>query len=213
MASAQYNYYRISIGGGVGVTSAFADLQKKLPKPMFFGTLDYNITPFLIAGLEFQKGTLSGGDKTADTHLRYFSNSYSALILGTRVQLGQFVDFENSNLLYALRGFYIGSGVGLLNNKMTDIVRIQPGSNRVNPGVDQSKELFVPINTGVSFNILDQFNYTKFVVSANYQLNVVFGEGLDGYNDPPAQFKNNGHDFFGVLSIGLKYSFGPEGLY
>ncbi|MBC7913712.1 MAG: hypothetical protein H7Y07_06275 [Pyrinomonadaceae bacterium] len=221
-ASAQYNYYRLSVGGGAGITTAFADLQKKLPKPAFFGTADYHITPFFSAGIEFQKGTLSGGDKKDDPYLRYFSNSYTAIIAGGKVQLGQFVDFESSNLLYTLRGFYVGTGIGFLSNNITDIVRIQPASTdptkqvtagRINQGVDKSKELFIPINVGLSFNIVDSFRYTKFIISGNYQINAAFGEGMDGYNDPKTVFKNNGHDFYGLLSIGVKYCFGPEGLY
>ena len=215
-ASAQFNYYRLSVGGGAGVSVQFADLQKKLPRPVFFGNADYHITPFFSAGIEFQKGTLSGGsktDKSKDEHLRYFSNSYTAIIVGGRVQLGQFVDFESSNLLYAIRGFYVSTGIGLINNNIVDIVKIQPGTGRLNPLAKPGSELFIPINTGISFNIVDSFRYTKFIISANYQINSVFGEGLDGYNDPQSTFKNNGHDFFGVVSVGVKYCFGPEGLY
>lgn len=213
---AQYNYYRLSAGVGAGATAAFADIETKAFKPMFLGTLDYHITPFISTGLEFQKGTLSSGESPGDIHGRYFTNSFSAFIIGGKVQLGQFVDFENSNFLNAIRGFYIGTGIGVLSNNMTDIARTKTGGDGsiyTFPGLDKSKELFVPVNVGISYNFIDNFRYTKYIVSANYQLNSAFTDNLDGYNDPSVIFKNNGHDFYGVFSIGIKYCFGPEGLY
>lgn len=213
-ASGQYNYYRLSVGLNTGVTQALADVEKIVMKPTMILTGDYHITPFSFAGIEIQKGNISGGDKVADPHLRFFNNSYMAVMLNARTQLGQFVDFESSNLLYAIRGFYIGTGVGIVNNKMADVVRLKPGTDPPYkfPGLDKSTDLVVPINTGISFNVVDKWRFTKFIFSINYQSNILFGEGIDGYNDPKAIFRN-GRDFFGVASIGVRYCFGPEGLY
>jgi hypothetical protein len=213
-ASAQYNYYRLSLGINTGVTQAYADLAKINFKPAFSGSFDYNITPFTSAGIEIQKGSLSGGDPAKDPHLRYFNNSYMAVSLNGRAQLAQFVDFESSNLLYAIRGFYIGTGVGMINNNLVDVVRIKPdGSNYKFPGVDKGMNLFVPINTGISFNIIDRFRYTKFVLYANSQFNAMLGEDIDGYNDPKKAGFKNFRDFYQVTTVGVKYCFGPEGLF
>lgn len=219
VASAQFNYYRLSLGLGAGTTQAYADVNKVVQKPTLIGSVDYNLTPFSSVGLEVQKGSISGGDKVLDPHLRYFNNSYMAIILGGKVQLGQFVDFESSGVLNALKGFYIGTGIGMVKNKMADIVRQKPDlSNPENPGVyvfpgmDSSTDLMLPINTGISFAIMDQWRFTKYIFGINYQFNPMFGEGIDGYNDPPAKFRN-GRDYYGVASFSIKYCFGPEGLY
>lgn len=214
-ASAQYNFYRLSVGLNVGATHALADVQKIIPKPSIILSGDYHITPFTLAGIEIQKGNISGGDSIADPHLRYFNNSYLSVILNGKVQLGQFVDFESSNLLYAIRGFYVGTGVGMVQNNMADIVRYKPKSGTPPykfPGLEKSTNLFIPINTGISFNVVDKWRFTKFIFSFNYQSNIMLGEDIDGYNDPKSIFKN-GRDFWGVASVGVKYCFGPEGLY
>lgn len=218
-ASAQFNYYRLSLGLGAGTTQAYADVQKVTLKPTIIGTFDYNLTPFSSIGLEFQKGNISGGDRVLDSHLRYFDNSYMAVIFGGKVHLGQFVDFESSGFLNALKGFYVGAGLGMVKNKMADIVRSKPADpNNVEggyyefPGKDASTDLMLPINTGISFNVMDQWRFTKYIFGINYQFSPMFGEGIDGYNDPPAKFRN-GRDYYGVASISIKYCFGPEGLY
>ena len=198
---------------------AFGDLKKNFIRPTGLITFDYNLTPLSSVGLEIQKGFLSGGDSvdvSIDQHLRFYKNSFTSVILGGKVQLGQFIDFESSNLLYAIRGFYVGTGIGMMNSSMTEINRskVNPdGSNYVFPGVDKGSDLFVPINTGISFNIVDQWRFTKFSFNINYQMNMVFGESLDGYNDPPAKFKNMHGDFYGVATVGFRYFFGTEGLY
>lgn len=207
------------MGVGAGATQAYADVQKVIQKPTIIGSLDYNLSPFSSIGVEVQKGNISGGNKVSDPHLRYFDNSYLAVILGGKVQLGQFVDFESSGFLNTLKGFYVGAGLGMVKSKMADVVRQKPldpnnveGGYYTFPGLDASTDLMLPINTGISFNIMDRWRFTKYILGINYQFNPMFGEGIDGYNDPPAKFRN-GRDYYGVASFSIKYCFGPEGLY
>jgi hypothetical protein len=196
------------------MTQALADVQKIVPKPTLIVSADYHITPFSFAGIEIQKGNISGGDKKDDPHLRFFNNSYLAVVLNGKTQLGQFIDFESSNFLYAIRGFYIGGGFGYIKNNMVDIVRFKPNTSPPYefPGKDNRANFFLPINTGISFNVIDKWRFTKFIFSINYQSNIMLGEDIDGYNDPKSKFKN-GRDFWGVASVGVRYCFGPEGLY
>ncbi len=215
---AQYNYYRFSGGVGLGINTAFTDLAKIRVNQTIIGAIDYNLTPFASLGLEVQKGTLSAGDSIKDPHFRYFKNGYTSFVVHGKAQLGQFVDFESSNFLYAIRGVYIGTGVGVIMNKMIDIVRVKTrdvsNPNYVFPGEDKSTNLVIPLNTGVNINILDRWGYTRFIFNVNYQMNVTLGEGLDGYKDPKSKgFENKSPDMFGVASVGIKMCFGPEGLY
>jgi hypothetical protein len=41
-----------------------------------------------------------------------------------------------------------------------------------------------------------------------YIHSLVFGEGLDGYNDPPSTFKNNATNQYRQILIGIKFHFG-----
>ena len=210
----QYNYYRLSVGGSFGTNVAFADLNKKRPAQTLAFNLDYNLTPFMSVGFEYQNGTLAGGDKENDPHLRYFKNSYSSFTAGGKVQLGQVVDFESNNFLYAIRGLYGGIGVGIIKNNLKDIVRVKPTDGWVFPGTSKSTGIAVPINAGINFNLLDRWGYTRYIFNINYQFNVTTGEGLDGYNDASrgGAFSNI-PDMYGVASVGIKVCFGPEGLY
>jgi hypothetical protein len=212
----QYNYYRLSAGGFAGSNMAFADLSKKIPAPTLGGSLDFFVTPFTSVGLEFQKGILSGGDREKDEHRRFFQNNYSSLTLGTKVHLGQVVDFRNSDFLYAMKHLYMGIGIGVIKNSIKDdkIVRIQPGTGWEFPGTNKSTNITVPVNAGMNFNIVDRWGYTRYIFNLNYQLNITAGEGLDGYND--ASFGapwSNIPDMYGVASVSLKFCFGPQGLY
>lgn len=211
----QYNYYRLSAGVNVGSNVAFADLEKKRPAQTITANLNYHLTPFTTLGLEYQNGSLAGGDKLNDPHFRYFKNSYSSFTLGGQVQLGQVVDFESNNFLYAIRGLYMGLGVGMIKNNVKDVVRLQPPNYTYEfPGKDKSSGIVVPISTGMNFNILDRWGYTRYIFNVGYQFSVTTGEGLDGYNDASkgGAFSNI-PDMYGVVSVGVKVCFGPEGLY
>lgn len=212
-ASAQYNYYKFSAGAGLGITQYFGDVAENPIKKAITTSLDYNINPFVSAGIEYQFGSITGGDSVNNAHKRYFLNKYSAIIANGRIQLGQVVDADQGTVLYALRGVYLGTGIGFISNKMDPVVRVQPGTGYVFPGEDKSSNLLIPANIGINFDIPDQWGFTRYKVGLNYQFNVTFGEGLDGYNDPPIKFKNNNPDMYGFASVSVKICFGPEGLY
>jgi hypothetical protein len=212
----------LSVGAGAGAAMAFGDLPKNYIRPVGLVTFDYHLTPHASLGVEIQKGFLKGGDSvntTIDFHHRFYKNSYSALILNGKIELAQLVDIRRGDNLYALRGFYIGTGIGVVNSKMTEIKRTKwqgEGADRYEytfPGADKGIDLLVPVNTGISFNFEDKWGYRKYALNFNYQLNMVLGEKIDGYDDPPSIFKNKHGDYLGVMSVGFKMFFGPEGIY
>lgn len=199
---------------------AFGDLKKNYIRPVGLAYFDHHPTPYTSIGLEIQKGFLSGGDSVdtdIDLHNRFYKNSFSALSVNGKVELAQFVEYRRGDLLYPLRGFYIGTGIGIINNKMTEIKRTKLMSDGVTPynfimsgkGID----LLVPVNTGINFYFEDKWGYTKYSLSFNYQINMVLGEKIDGYDDPPEIFENKHGDFYGVTSIGFRMFFGPIGVY
>ncbi|WP_423148677.1 hypothetical protein [Rubrolithibacter danxiaensis] len=207
----------MAVGLGVGANAAFADLDKKTPSYSIIATGDYYITPFLTAGLEFQNGLVTGGDRFTDPHLRYFKNNYTSITANGKISIGQVVNVDLYPKWYFIRNLYMGTGIGVIMNNQKEIVRNKPrpdGTIYTFPGKDKSMGLLLPAEIGMNFDLkTDYWGYTRFVVSAKYQFNVTFGEGLDGYNDPPTIFKNVSPDMLGVGSIGIKYTFGPEGLW
>ncbi len=133
------------------------------------------------------------------------------------MQLGQIVNTEFSDILHKIKGIYVGTGVGVVTATQNQIVRtkINPdGSLYTFPGKNKSVSLLVPALVGINIDLPpDYWGYTRFTFSVNYSFNITFGENIDGYNDPKWKFENNSPDMLGMATIGLKYTFGSEGLY
>jgi len=214
----QNNFYKLGIGAGAGVTQSFTDVVIHGRAPAVYGTFDYFLTPYLSFGLEGQVGKIKGGDRIKDYHKREFTNSYKTATLNAKVYLGMLTDkgYGTSALGNFFRGAYFGVGVGVLANNMTDIVRVQPAGGifaggYVFPGQSNSKEILLPANIGINFYINDNYGFERFVINLNMQGSMSLGEGMDGYDDTSAIFKNKSPDIYTFGSIGLKYRFGPEG--
>lgn len=213
-ATAQSNFYKMTIGAGAGITQSFADLAKHDYGLAGYGTFDYLFTPFLSLGFEGQMGEINGGDVNTDPNYRQFINRYKAFALNGKVYLGALINYERSGFANAIKGLYAGAGAGIVMNKMRFVVREKPydPSGYVFPGKDSSKDLMIPLNLGINFNFMDRYGYYKYGVNFNYQTNVTLGEGLDGYDDSPLKFKSGKPDIYTYFSIGLKYHFGSVGL-
>lgn len=207
----QANFYLLDIGVSGGVTYPFTDVPKGSITPAMTVNFDYYINPFITAGLEVQTGKITNSGKS-DPHLRRFTNSYQSLVLNGKVRLGLFTNFYYDEFLYAVKGFYIGTGFGVIKNKMTKINRIKPdGSGYVFPGQDNSDNLVIPLNIGIDFYFFDNWGFPRYILNLNLQHNLTLNEGLDGYNDPPP-FNNRYPDYYGFFTVGFKYTFGPQGL-
>ena len=217
----QFNFKRYGIGLSTGVTHAFTDVPEMKIAPSIVLTADYFITPFVSTYLDLQFGNIKGGSKEVDfanlpnKHGREFSNSYLSATLNTRLALGQLVYYEDNRIVNAIKGLYLGLGVGLIQNNVKN-VRVQPlvqpnqTVGYVFPGVNNSTNVTVPLNVGINFEIKDSWSETRYILGVNYQSNLTFGEGLDGYNDPPEIFENNGFDMYNMGTISFKYCFGPS---
>jgi len=209
-AFGQSNFYRLSVGAGAGGAIPFSDIAKPSISLGYVANLDYHFTPFINAGLEVQKGILKAGP---DDHSRSFSNSYLAYNLNAKFRAGQFTDFYYSDFLNYTKGFYLGTGFGMIQNKVEN-VKIQPITNYAFPMADDKPNFVVPINVGIDFYFPDGWGDIRYILNVNYQANWSFGEGLDGYDDTKTIRKNIGSapDIYNFLSIGFKYTFGPKGL-
>lgn len=209
IAQLSYNYSNFSIGAGGGLARASADLAKETNKYAFFINGNYNLSPFTTLTAELQIGKLAGGDPKSDQHTRAFVNSYKAILFYTDLQLGEYIDYRDRKLLNVLKNFYAGTGFGAIHNQMSFVQRTSlnnPGY--IFPGEDSSTELMLPVRLGYEFKFYDYYHEPKIRLSLTYQQNWVYGEGLDGYNDPPGTFKNYHVDRYSLFSVGLRYGFG-----
>lgn len=213
--AAQSNFYKLGVGGGFGVTQSFTDVRKHDFGLAGYLVADYYFTPYINAGIEGQMGEINGGDVNNDPYHRQFINSYKTFTLNAKLFLGAITEYERGSFLNSIKGLYIGSGVGVVQNKMRGIVRVIPESNpqEIYPGKDESKNLLFPFNLGINFYFQDRSGFQRYVLNFNYQSNVVLGEGLDGYDDSSIKFRNGNPDIYTYFSVGIRYHFGPVGLY
>lgn len=219
VSAAQSNYFKWSYGLGAGPNFSKTDVVKGNWGYTISGTIDHHFTPFITGGLEAQYGMVQGGDIEKDPHNRQFVNKYSGINANLKINIGEFIDYSHSDFLYNIKGLYAGIGIGAINNNITDIVRYKPSWAAYDPGYgpfpgkDKSVNLWVPINLGLNLYFNDGWGYTRYVININAQSNFTFGEGLDGYDDPSAKFKNYDPDTYNVYSIGFKYYFGNIKVY
>lgn len=216
----QTNFYKLAVGGGLGPTVSYADVTENGQSFGGYISGDYNFTPFLTAGLEIQAGQIKGGNILTNQHNRQFKNSYKAFSVNAKIALGEFIDYETNDFLNAIKGIYIGVGLGAINNNMTYIVRYKPNTQTPDqplgylfPGRDKSTDLLMPVNLGMNFYFRDREDQLRYIINFNYQGNLTFGEGLDGYDDSMATFKNNAPDIYTLFSVGMKYNFGSVRVY
>ncbi|MGI4749023.1 MAG: hypothetical protein ACRYFB_00190 [Janthinobacterium lividum] len=208
-AQLSYNYLGYSIGAGAGVTRADADLTKHLNKGAAFVNFNYNLSPFSTLTTELQAGQLAGGDPHTDKDTRGFINTYEAILLYGDFQAGEIINYEDNRILNALKNFYAGTGFGFIHNQMTFIQRKSlnnPGY--VFPGRDASIEIMLVFRAGYEFKFYNQYHEPGVRLDVGYEENLAYGEGLDGYDDPPTQFRNNHVDRYAFVHVGLKYNFG-----
>nr|WP_199157395.1 hypothetical protein [Pedobacter sp. ASV2] len=218
-SSAQSNYFKWSGGIGAGINHSSTDVYKGSWGHTFYGVIDHHFTPFLTGGIEAQYGLIQGGDIVNDPHNRQFVNEYSSVALSGKAMIGEFINYERNDFLNYIKGLYVGLGVGVINNNLTQVVRYKPSWAKIDPnygpfpGKDKSVNLWVPLNLGINFFINDAYGYPRYIINVNAQSNYTFGEGLDGYDDPTTKFKNYDPDTYNVYSIGVKYFFGNIKVY
>ncbi|MDO3640373.1 hypothetical protein [Mucilaginibacter sp. L3T2-6] len=213
-AQAGFNYYEFGIGGGLSYERGYTNIPRQNNNIAYNFNLIYNYNPYLPMELEIQKGQLSGGGITVDKdrYGRKYVNNFMALYAHVDVQLGSFIDYGNDKFLNFAKNFYFGSGFGVVKNnntvQRTNTIAANGPLNYVFPGQDKSYNYAVPLRVGYEIKIFDSYNEPGWAIDIGYVHNLVFGEGLDGYDDPTAKFKNNATNQYRQFAITFKYFFG-----
>lgn len=214
-AQSGYNYNNFGFGFGVSGLRPQADLKKQYNDLGYHANFTYYYNPYVPIEIELQLGKLrGGGDNVADDKdTRKFLNTYKALMIHIDYQLGDAIDYQRNGFLNIIKNFYGGIGFGAILNSVAVNRNSLLVPSYVFPGNNKSVNLIVPIRFGYEFKIYDYYGIPKFGINLGYVHNVTFGEGLDGYDDPNAKFKNNAPDQYRQVVIGLKYNFGYESGY
>ncbi|MBS1533025.1 MAG: hypothetical protein JSU01_22180 [Bacteroidetes bacterium] len=222
LAKAQlgYNYKMYGIGLDVSYERGYTNVTRQDNHIGANLNFIYNYSPYIPVVAELQFGTLSGGGLTPklDPYGRQFTNNFEAFLIHADFQLGEVIDYSQSGLLNVLKNFYFGTGFGFVfNNNTTQRTNVFYGENGlpnygpptyVFPGVNGGVNLDVPLRFGYEFKLYNFYEEPYLAFDIGYVHSLVFGEGLDGYNDPPSKFKNNATDQYRQIQIGVKFFFG-----
>ena len=209
--TAQSSFHKISFGAGAGITRSYADLPEKNNAAAVYGTVDYQFTPFISLGLEVQQGQIKGGQNEVDPYGRRFKNDYRAITLNGKLALGSIVDYKNNPLFNHIKGLYVGTGFGFIQNRVNELLRgIENAPEQVY--IPYNKEPVIPLNIGMNYFFPDRYGQYRLVANINVQSNITIGEGMDGYDITTVTFRNGKPDIYSFFSLGIKYNFGPLGL-
>lgn len=209
IVKAQYNYGDWAVGIYANSLKGYTDVYHNDYSISVNGTLVYNFTPYIPFALDLQVGTLKGGSNDTDPYHRYFVNSFQTLSVHGDLQLGEIVDYDNSWLLSALRGFYLGGGFGFVKNNITSVRRFALDVPDYKfPGKDNSINTMFSIRGGYEVKFFNYYDEPFMALDLGYIHNITYGEGLDGYDDPENKFKNNAPDMFRQITVGVKFFFG-----
>jgi len=214
-AQSGYNYYEFGIGADASYERGYTNITQQNNHIGFNGNLIYNYSPYLPIEAELQTGQLSGGGPapSQDPFGRQYVNNYKAALLHADVQLGATIDYSGSWILNIIKNFYAGTGIGLIDNNNTVQRTSIYEPSYVFPGKDHSIDFMVPLRFGYEFKIWDSYDQPSMAIDLGYVHNLVFGEGLDGYDDPESKFKNNATNQYRQITIGFKYFFGTTVAY
>lgn len=195
----------IRIGVGAGLSTLLTHFNKNPLKPVYMGSLDYDINPYLSFGFEGQYGTLQGIDDV--NHLQYASstNKYKAANFNIKVALGQFDDFDSKNAFQdALKRIYLGAGAGVIKNNIT----LEPGNNpaAIPYGEPELHGHYLTLlgNLGTNIDLPGVLGSDRLTINPNYQVTYINSLYSDGFIS--SQYSHL-KGFYNLMSIKLKYKF------
>lgn len=208
-AQGDYNYSPLGIGFGVSTIRGYTNLAKQNNTLAGNINFTYNYSPYLPITLLIEDGRLIGGSAITDPSGRAYTNNYLAIYLHADLQLGEIIDYDYNAFNEAIKNIYIGGGFGFVSDNVQNVrFDVRNPSYGNFPGTDKSINLAIPLRLGYEVKLYNAYDEPFMRVDFEYEHNIVFGEGLDGYDDPPNQFKNQHPDQYREISVVIKYNFG-----
>jgi hypothetical protein len=209
-AQQAYHFDEFGVGLDLSYERGYTNINTQANHISANLNLIYYYGPFASSVAEFQYGTLSGGGSTPnlDPYGRQYVNHYAAFILRTDYQVGGIIGYSTSDFVNFCKNFYGGTGLGFLyNNNTVQRYSIYDPSYRF-PGTNHSINVDLPLRFGYEFKFYNDFQEPYLAIDLCYAHSLVFGEGLDGYDDPPSKFRNLHVDQYRQIVLGIKLNFG-----
>jgi hypothetical protein len=213
-AQGDYNFSPFGVGVGVGTIRGYTNVAQQNNTLAGDINFTYYESPYLPITAELQTGRLWGGSINNDPSGREYENNYIAFYLHGDLQLGQVIDYYYSGFNEIIKNVYFGSGVGFVDDNVQG-PRTNPKAEYGHPihtytfpGTDHSIDFSIPLRAGYEFKFYNEYDEPYLRLDIDYTHTFVFGEGLDGYDDPSNKFKNQNPDQYRYIAITVKYDFG-----
>ncbi|RYY25505.1 MAG: hypothetical protein EOP41_05160 [Sphingobacteriaceae bacterium] len=208
-----YNYDQFSLGLGISSVKIHGDLNTTYAKAVPSVNLNYHVTPFITFSTEAQFGRLESAN--ADTAGIYYgqqsSNKFTSVMFHGDVQLGEFINYNDdfsaipilTKILNGAKNIYVGTGVGVIFNKMDFINRTDfKDPNFAYAGLDKSTELIIPVRIGYEYKIYNAYDEPQIRLNLGYQANFSTGDNMDGIKSGLYG------DWFSQVTFGIKIGIG-----
>lgn len=203
-----YGFSPVDIGFGFGYNKTYADAETVKSTASAHLNIGYNFTPFTNFVVEYQNGKLSGGDAANTRSGRQFTNSYNAVAFRMQFQAGEFYDYSKNPFYNALKNFYVGGGVGVVFNNITEINRESLQLiGYATDGKDKSEELYIPVRVGYEFKLYNKYDEPSVKIDVGYQHQFIMGDNLDGFE------AGKQNDRFSQIFLGIKFGLGSPTSY
>jgi len=212
-AQGDYNFMPSGVGFDVSTVRAFTNVAKENNTLAFSGYYSYYPSPYFPVTFELQRGRFWGGSRVTDEFSREYVNNYTAVLVHADLQFGQVIDYEDNDFMNDIKNFYLGIGGGFVMNNVQNqrydlFSQGYPAGTYKFPGSDNETNPDINFRMGYEFKFFNEYDEPYLRLHIEYTHHVVFGEGIDGYDDPPSKFKNNFADQYREITIGLVYNFG-----
>jgi len=210
-----YPYSKYTLGLGMGFSEIYGNLDHSNSEPMFRLNFDRNANAWVSFGAELQHGALSDyKNKTHWTNGLSVYNQITTFDLNGKMALGELFKGPNSFGMKTLFGLYVGLGVGVMSNNVSNITLKFKSKDKLYI-TDQDQQaikrhttnLYMPFNLGFNLHLTKRCMF-----NINYQFCYAFSDYLDGYNFPRPQADNYYNDMYSVLSFGLSFYLGRVGI-
>jgi len=200
-----------NIGVGAGFTTMYGDLQQSGHLPVYMINVSRPLIPIITLALEIQHGAFtSSTPANAWTSGLSETNHFTTVGLNGNLSLSSIIPYPQNAFTKALSSFYVGTGIGVIDNNLTNITDKFRPTDPQTISFDIEKSSITEV---VPFNLGFNINLKKFLVegtrlNVNYELAYAFNDYVDGYSFISNSPKKEYNDIYSILSVGLSFPLG-----
>lgn len=197
-----YNYAQYDFGLSAGISKTQSDFATSKKGYAVQAHFTYNYTPFVNYIAELQVGTARAENLAIlSSPGTYFDNDYSAVVFRAQLQMGEIMDYSQSQFANFFKNIYVSSGVGVI---YTDLKIYDTGSLTAE---SKGSNVFIPVKAGYEFKFFNEYSEPRMKLDIGYQYNLILSDAFDGIS------YGSNKDAFSQILIGVKFAIGGSTSY